>query len=326
MTAYLKAHWPVEFMAALLTSDIPGRNFKKKDSLVEHLEDCQRMTIEVLPPDVNRSGVEFTVAEGKICYALSAVKGCGTGRRGRHRRRPRRRALSQPLRFLRAHDPGTVNRTAIESLVKAGALDSLGGRRAQWLAAIDRALQSGAAAASDRRSGQKGLFDSDEEETAAAPTAALPDLPEWESHERLAKEKEVLGFYFSSHPLAEHEKMLSAYRSHTTVEAAGLKARTEVMLAGLISAIKLAHTKNSKPNNPTRYAMFDLEDAAGMIRCILWPDGFVRYGELVVADAIRVIRGSVDKRRGARRPISSSTRSWPWKTWRPATLAASPFA
>ena len=175
----------------------------------------------------------------------------------------------------------------------------MGGRRAQWFAAIDRALQAGAAAASDRRSGQKGLFDGDEEDTAAAPTADLPDLPEWDSHERLAKEKEVLGFYFSSHPLAEHEQMLAAYRSHTTAEAAALKARTEVMLAGLISAIKLAHTKNSKPGNPTRYAMFDLEDSAGMIRCILWPDTFVRYGELVAADAIRVVRGAIDKRPGS---------------------------
>ena len=175
----------------------------------------------------------------------------------------------------------------------------MGGRRSQLLAALDRALQAGAAAATDRRSGQMGLFGGDEDETAAAAAPNLPELPEWEAHDRLSKEKEVLGFYLSSHPLAEHEKTLAAYRSHTAAEACTLKARSEVMLAGMISAIKLANTKNSKPNNPTRYAMFDLEDAAGMIRCILWPDQFVHYGELVAADAVRIVRGTVDKRPGS---------------------------
>ncbi len=299
-TAYLKAHYPVEFMAALLTSDIPGRNFKKKDSLVEHLEDCQRMAITVAPPEVNRSDVEFTVAEGKICFALSAVKGCGGAAAAaivseRRSRGPYRSLFD----FCERLDPGTVNRGAVESLIKAGALDSLGGRRSQLLAALDRALQAGASAAADRRSGQMGLFGGDEDETTAAAAPNLPDLPEWPAPERLSKEKEVLGFYLSSHPLAEHEKTLAAYRSHTAAEACALKARSEVMLAGMISAIKLANTKNSKPNNPTRYAMFDLEDAAGMIRCILWPDQFVNYGELVAADAVRIVRGTVDKRPGS---------------------------
>jgi DNA polymerase-3 subunit alpha len=301
MTAYLKAHYPVEFMGALLSSDIPGRNFKKKDSLVEHLEDCQRMSIEVRPPDVNHSEVDFAVADGKICFALSAIKGCGGAAaaaivKGRQAGGPYRSVFD----FCERLDPGAVNRTAIESLVKAGAFDALGGRRAQSFAAIDRALQAGAAAAADRRSGQMGLFGAEEEEEpAAAAVADLPDLPEWEPRDRLLKEKEVLGFYLSSHPLAEHEKTLAAYCSHTTVEAVALKHRSEVMLGGMISAIKLAHTKNPKPDKPSRYAMFDLEDTAGMIRCILWPEQFAQYGPLVEADAVRVVRGVIDKRPGS---------------------------
>ena len=141
MTAYLKAHYKVEFMAALLSSDIPGRNFKKKDSLVEHIEDCHRMDIEVTPPDVNRSDVEFAVGEGKIFYALSAIKGCGGAASAAI---VKARKSGGPYRslfdFCQRLDPGQVNRTAIESLVKAGAFDSLGGRRAQWFAAIDRGL------------------------------------------------------------------------------------------------------------------------------------------------------------------------------------------
>jgi len=299
MTAYLKAHQPVEFMAALLSSDIPGRNFKKKDALVEHIEDCQRMGIEVLPPDVNRSEVEFAVAGGKIYYALSAIKGCGGAAaaaivQGRK---------SGPYRglfdFSARLDPATVNRAAVESLIKAGAFDSLGGGRSPCFAAVERATQAGAAAAADRRSGQKGLFDDDQQASAESAPSDLPNLPEWEPRDRLAKEKEVLGFYMSSHPLAEHEATLRAYCSHTVTEAASLKARSEVMLGGILSAIKFSHTKNPKPGAPSRFAMFDLEDTSGILRCILWPDLFVQYGERVQPDAVCVVRGTVDKRPGS---------------------------
>jgi DNA polymerase III subunit alpha len=300
MTAYLKAHYRVDFMAALLSSDITGRNFKRKDSLVEHIEDCQRMGIEVLPPDVNSSGEEFTVAEGRIRFGLSAIKACGGAAAAAI---AAERAARGPYRsifdFCERLDPGTVNRAAIESLVKAGAFDSLGGRRAPLFAVLDRAIQSGAAAAGDRRRGQRGLFGDEDDEKCSSAAASLPDVPAWDQRERLAKEKEVLGFYLTSHPLAEHEKTLGAYCSHTTVEAAELKPRTEVMLGGMISALKLAHTKNPKPGSPSRYAMFDLEDMGGLIRCIVWPEQFVAYEEMIRPDSIVAVRGAVDKRPGS---------------------------
>jgi DNA polymerase-3 subunit alpha len=293
MTAYLKAHYSVEFMAALLSSDIPGRNFKRKDSLVEHLEDCQRMNVSVLPPDVNQSGAEFTVLDGKICFGLSAIKGCGGAASAAI---AKERAAHGPYRslfdFCERLDPGTVNRTAIESLIKAGAFHALGAKRAQLFAAIDRALQAGASAASDRRSGQLGLFGGDEEDQPSAAGATnLPDLSEWSERDRLAKEKEVLGFYLSSNPLTEHEKTFAAYCSHTTAQAAELNHRTEAVLGGMISAIKLSNTKNPKPGSPSRFAMFDLEDTDGIMRCIVWPDQFVHYEHLIQADAIVVVRG-----------------------------------
>jgi DNA polymerase III subunit alpha len=301
MTAYLKAHHSVEFMAALLSGDIVGRNFKKKDSLVEHMEDCQRMHVEVIAPDVNRCASEFTVVEGKICFGLSAIKGCGaTAANAIAAERRAHGPYRSLFDFCERLDPGAVNRTAIEALVKAGAFDGLGARRAACFAAIDRAMQAGAAAATDRRRGQRSLFEGDDDEPAATVgTANLPDIPEWEQRERLAKEREVLGFYLSSHPLAEHAKALAAYCSHTTVEAVALKHRSEVMLGGMLSAIKLAHTKNPKPGCPSRYAMFDLEDMVGMIRCIVWPEQFAEYGERVQADAIMVVRGAIDKRPGS---------------------------
>jgi DNA polymerase-3 subunit alpha len=298
MTAYLKAHYPVEFMAALLSSDMPNRNFTRKDSLVEHLEDCQRMHIEVVPPDVNRCGADFTVAEGKICFGLGAIKGCGVAAAeaivaNREAQGPFRDLFD----FCERLDPGSVNRTAVEALIKAGAMDDFGGRRAQLFQAVDRALQSGAAQAADRRSGQKSLFGRDEEAERPA-SAALPDVPEWEHREKLTKEKEVLGFYRSSHPLAEYQETLATYCSHTIGQATKLSHRSEVMLGGMISAIKLAHTKNPRPGSPTRYAMFDLDDTEGTMRCILWPEPFQRFGELVKADSVVAVLGAIDKRGG----------------------------
>jgi DNA polymerase-3 subunit alpha len=301
ITAYLKAHYPVEFMAALLSGDIPGRNFKRKDALVEHIEDCQRMEVTVLPPDVNRSEGDFSVLEGQICFGMSAIKGCGGAAAAAI---TKERIAHGPFKsifdFCERLDPGSVNRTAIESLVKAGAFDSFGAKRAQIAASIDRALQSGAAAASDRRSGQMGLFGGDEdEEPATAGAANLPDLPEWEERDRLAKEKEVLGYYLTSHPLAEHQKTLETYCSHTTTQAAELKHRAEAMLGGMISSLKLSNTKNPKPGCPCRFAMFDLEDTEGVMRCIVWPEQYAQFEPLIFADSIVVLRGAVDKRPGS---------------------------
>ncbi len=170
-TAYLKTHWPVEFMAALLSGDITGRNFKKKDALVEHIEDCRRMGIEVTPPDVNASGVDFTVANGRIVFGLSAIKGCGvpaaTAIGVERQRNGPYRSLDD---FCSRLDPSVVNKTAAESLAKAGAMDSLGPHRAAILAGIERAMAAGASRLADRKSGQKNLFDVFEEAPQAAAT------------------------------------------------------------------------------------------------------------------------------------------------------------
>jgi DNA polymerase-3 subunit alpha len=300
MTAYLKAHYPVEFMAALLSCDIPGRNFKSKDALVEHVEDCRRMRIEVVPPDVNASGADFRVADGRILFGLSAIKACGSGAAemivaGRQQQGP----FSSLFDFCERIDAQACNRATIESLVKAGAFDGLGGHRAQFMAALDRALQSGAAAAADRRSGQKGLFD-DVEEDAAVASTALPEMPPWSEKEQLAAEKEVLGYYLSSHPLAEFEQTLRMFCTHSSKSLGDLAHRDEVLLGGMLAAIKFSHTKNPRPGSVhTKYAMWDLEDLDGITRCILWPEQFAECGQSVEADAILAVRGKIDRRPGA---------------------------
>ncbi len=298
MTAYLKAHYPVDFMAALLSSDIQGRNYKTKDSLVEHMEDCRRMNIQVLPPDVNRSCEDFTVQHGKICFGLSAIKGCGGGAAGAI---VDSRRSGGPFRdlfdFCERVDPAGCSRAVIETLVKAGAFDSLGAHRSQQMAGIERALQSGAALQSDRKSGQKALFDAlDDEDPSTMTKATLPILPEWDAKQRLTGEKEVLGFYWSSHPLAEHQSTLATYCTHTSDQLAALPIRTDVRVGGSLAAIKYSQTKNPRPDKPSKYVMFDLEDTSGIVRCILWPDDFVTHGHRVAADAILVVRGSIDRR------------------------------
>ncbi|REJ69411.1 MAG: DNA polymerase III subunit alpha [Planctomycetota bacterium] len=330
-TAYLKAHYPLEFMAALLSGDIAGRNFKKKDALVEHLEDCKRMGIEVAPPDVNHSRVDFAVEKaaesaagengaesaattaeqngakqlphGRILFALSAIKGCGDAAAAEI---VRAREADGPYRdifdFCERVDSQQVGRSTIETLVKAGAFDSTGAKRSQVYEAIERGLQAGASRAADRRSGQTNFFDAFDEEEEAEPTAGmgLADMPEWEDREILAGEKEVLGYYLTSHPLDEHESELAQFCTHRTTELAKANTREEVLVGGVLSSLKYSNTRNPRAGSTnTRYVMFDLEDKHGVIRCIAWPEQFAAYEHLIAADAILLLRGTVDRRPGS---------------------------
>ncbi len=299
-TAYLKGHYPVEFMAALLSGDIPGRNFKSKDPLVEHLEDCERMGVKVVPPNVNRSEADFAVNNGEILFGLSAIKGCGSGAaEAISAARRTDGPFTSLFNFCERVDPQACGRAAIETLIKAGAFDVLGANRAQLMAAIDRAMQSGAAVLADRKSGQRGLFAADDD-TATTANVALPNVPEYPEKEKLAMEKEVLGFYLTSHPLSQHEATLRTFCSHTSAQLANLEARSEVMLGGMLAAIKFSHTKNPRPGSThTKYAMWDLEDLDGIVRCIMWPEQFAEFGEMVKADAILAVRASIDRRPGA---------------------------
>ena len=299
-TAYLKAHYPVEFMAALLSGDIPGRNFKRKDSLVEHLEDCERMQIEVVAPDVNHSFVDFAVCEGKILFGLSAIKGCG-GSTGESivRAREKEGAFKNIFDFCERVDPSECNRSAIETLVKAGAFDSFGANRAQLTGVVEKAIQGGAAVLADRRRGQSLLFDEPEDEIGRDADQKLPDIPEFPEKTKLSLEKEVLGMYLSAHPMAEYQAQLNIFCSHNTLKLKDVNDRAEVIVGGMISSIKLANTRNPKPGAPSKYANFDLEDLEGTVRCICWPDGYEMMGHLIEAESVVIMRATVDKRGGS---------------------------
>lgn len=301
-TAYLKQHYPVEFMAALLSGDIPGRNFTRKDSLVEHLEDCERMEIEVVHPNVNLCNPDFSVTDGKILFGLSAVKGCGgSAAEAIANERNAAGPFTSIFDFCERIEASSCNKASIETLIKAGAFDWTGAKRSQLLAAVERALQSGASKLDDKKRGQKNLFDSfgDDEDDQEDAAIDLPDMPELEERLKLQYEKEVLGFYLTSHPLAQDAEKLKKFCTHTTDSLTDVKDRAEVIMGGMVSSVKQTHIKKIRdPSKPTKYVMFDLEDMEGSIRTIMWPSEFVNHGDKVTADAVLIVRGVLDRRGG----------------------------
>jgi len=301
-TAYLKAHYPEEFMAALLSCGM-----ESSDRIAEHVDDCRRMGIDVLPPDVNRSDVEFSVVTaaadsgktpGQLTFGLGAIKGVGAA------------AVARIVEERRAGGPFTsifnltersgsksLNRATLEALIKAGALDSLGPNREQHMLAVDRAVQSAAAIQRDRLRGQKSLFGGDEEEeVGASPEIALPDATDWTRSRKLSAEKEAFGFYLTSHPLTERAEELGQYATHTTADLAQLEDRDEVFLSGMIASIKKATTKKPSRNGHSRYVNFDFEDPHGIVRCIMWPEQFAQQGDLVQPEMVCFVKGRIDRR------------------------------
>jgi DNA polymerase-3 subunit alpha len=298
-TAYLKAHYTPEFMAALLSSEIEDGN--KRDVLVDHIADARRLGVEVLPPDVDASDADFTVQGGKIIFGLVAVKGFG---RGGAEEVMRARAAGGPFRdlfdFCQRVDPRLVQRAAIERLVKAGAMDRFTGHRAQQMALLPRALQAAADHHNDRRLGQKNLFELGAADAAngngAAHEEALPQVAPWPEAEKLKYEKEVLDFYFSSHPLAQHEAELRRYASHRAAELNGLPANYEVRLGGMLTQVQFRNTKKARNGN-SRYLLCRLEDFSGAARCVMWPDDLARFKGDVQDDDIRIVQGTLDRSR-----------------------------
>jgi DNA polymerase-3 subunit alpha len=294
-TAHLKAHYPAEFMAALLSSEMGDT-----DSLVEHIDDCRRMGLEVGPPDVNKSDVEFAVEGKGLRYALSAIKGIGTRAVESIVAARRESPFRSIFDFCERVDPGKVNKGSMESLVKAGAFDSLGARRAQIMAVLPKAMQGGAVAQVDRKRGQMSIFgamDADVDADAATGAETLPDVPDWPDAEKLANEKAVLGFYITGHPLARYERELKTYATHATSEMQNVKADQEVVAGGMITGVKYGATKKPSRRGNSRMARFILEDFSGNVPCVMFPDDLAVQSEMVADDHICFLQARVDHSR-----------------------------
>jgi DNA polymerase-3 subunit alpha len=301
-TAYLKTHYPMEFMAALLTSET-----SKPENVVKYIAECKEMGIRVAPPDVQTSGEQFTPivsAEGEaIRFGLAAVKNVG-GNAIASIMKARAEAggrFKSFWEFCEKVDLRVMNKRVIESLIKAGALDSLG-KRGPLMAAVDKAMERAQKAQKDAAQGQTGLFGLfDEGPKAGRDVDELPRVADWEEGERLANEKEVLGFFVSGHPLDKYaEKLRNLAGVISVAEALERKpaerrwggqadAADEIQVAGMILGLKVQKTKRDQK----LYAQATLEDATGKIELVCFPRDYERLAEQLKMQAPVLLRGTV---------------------------------
>lgn len=286
-TAYLKTHYPVEFMAALLTS-VTGNT----DDVVKYINECREMGIAVEPPDINVSDANFTPHGSAIRFGLAAVKNVGhnaiesivAGRKelGRY---------TSIYEFCEKVDLRLLNKRVLESLVKSGAMDSFG-RRAQLMAVLDKAIDRAVKAQRDAESGQHGLFGVFQQEETHATNDKLPEVPDWDEHARLAAEKEILGFFITGHPLQKYRDKLQDLQALNTAELAAIKASTgkdeNITTAGMITNIRVLKSKRGD-----FYAQGALEDMEGSIEMIVFPEAYRKLGEKVKLEVPVLVRGGV---------------------------------
>ncbi|MEM7049728.1 MAG: DNA polymerase III subunit alpha [Acidobacteriota bacterium] len=285
-TAYLKAHYPVAFMAAMLNSE-----FSNSDAIAKYIRECGDMGIEVLPPEINQSDWWFTVIDDQIRFGLGAVKGVGEGAveeilRARGEVGP----FSGLIHMACEVDGSQLNRKVFECLIKAGCFDTTSGERKPLFDALDGILTDAQRQWKDRAVGQVGLFAAEAQEEASRD----PQGSEWPERERLSLEKETLGFYLTGNPLSEHEESLATLTTHTL---GGLAEAVEdfVTVGGVVTGVRNTKIK-SGPNAGRLMGRFSLEDLEGRIPVVLFANQFQQFGHLLVDEAVVLVKGQVRER------------------------------
>jgi DNA polymerase-3 subunit alpha len=299
-TAYLKTHFPVEFMAALLTS-VTGST----DDVVKYINECREMGIAVEPPDINVSDANFTPHGSAIRFGLAAVKNVGhnaiesivLGRK-------KSGSYRDIFEFAESVDLRLLNKRVLESLIKSGAMDALG-RRAQLMAVIDRAIERAQKALRDAESGQHGLFGVFEQDDAAATHEQLPQVPDWDEHQRLAAEKEILGFFITGHPLEKYSDKLASLHALGVSEISAMKNSTgkdeTITTAGMISNLRVLKSKKGD-----FYAQACLEDMSGSIDMIVFPEAYRRLQEKLKLEVPVLVKAGVRVEEGSNPKITAA--------------------
>jgi len=299
-TAYLKTHYPVEFMAALLSSEI-----SKPENVVKYIQECKEMEIAVEPPDVRLSGSQFTPSGDVIRFGLTAIKNVGGNAiesilAARRALEAEGKNFTSFWEFCEKVDLRLMNKRVIESLIKAGALDSMGSR-AQLTAVIDRAIERAQKAQKDAESGQHGLFGLfNEAPVGGKQQSDLPNIADWDEHQRLSSEKEVLGFFVSGHPLDKYaEKLRNLSNVVSTAAALEMKppARPkwgqqrdpgdEIAVAGVFVGMRAQKSKRTD----AMYAQGFIEDALGKLEVICFAKNYERLAEQLKTEAAVLVRG-----------------------------------
>ena len=283
-TAYLKAHYPVEFMAGVLTSIMD-----KTDKIPVYIQLCRQMGIKILPPDINSSAASFGIEDGAIRFGLAAVRNVGENAiMSMERVRAEGGKFRSLVDFCARVDMRTINKRAIESLIKCGAFDSIGVERNQLLAALDAAIQDAARRQRDLLSGQIGLFGDDTMEEVQQ-IRISDDVPPSTARERLTWEKEATGFYITGHPLDDCSDTLSSLLSIGEIRNAVRKDRQLVRIGGILTSTKRFTTKKGDT-----MLFAELEDFSGTIEVTVFPRVFYAHVSDLEPDAIIVVEGRVD--------------------------------
>jgi DNA polymerase-3 subunit alpha len=285
-TAWLKTHYPAEFMAALLSSEIGDT-----DKVVQYINEARELGLEVLPPDLAESGFKFTVVGStRIRFGLGAVRNVG---RGAIESIIAAREAGPPSgldEFVGRLDLRLCNKRVLESLIAAGACDSLGGHRSQLMGALDAALSEAQLRQQEREAGQASLF-GDAPPTRRSAAAALPDLPPWSEAERLAREKEVLGFFISGHPLERFRPEVELFGTRTTATLTEWSEH-QVTVAAVVTAVKRQISKKTGKE----YARLVLEDFHGTAEAIVFPEAWAKLNQAIREDLGVLLTGGYSTR------------------------------
>jgi DNA polymerase-3 subunit alpha len=306
-TAWLKTHYPVEFMAALLTSET-----SKPENVVKYISECREMNIPVVPPNVQVSDANFTPvrtdAGEAIGFGMAGIKNVGHNAivsiiAARNALRAEgKQGFASLWEFCDKVDLRLLNKRVLESLIKAGAMDAFG-RRGQVMAVLDKAIDRAQKSQKDSAAGQSGLFggifDADDSPAQSQENDALPPAPDWDENVRLQNEKEVLGFFVSGHPLDKYREKLRNLKVVDTATACDMKPepqvfrrgsnepQNEIQIAGVITGLKVAKSKRSGE----MYAQASLEDAVGKIELIAFSTAYLKLAEKLKIDVPVLVRG-----------------------------------
>src|SRR5580692_2160833 len=299
-TAYLKTHYPVEFMAALLTS-VTGST----DDVVKYINECREMGIAVDAPDINVSDANFTPHGEAIRFGLAAVKNVGGNAiESIVAARKKLGRFKSIYEFCENVDLRLLNKRVLESLIKSGAMDFLA-RRAQLMEVLDKAMEHAQKAQRDAESGQHGLFGVFQQEGTESDNEKLPNVPDWDEHTRLSAEKEILGFFISGHPLEKYKDKLQDLQALSTADLAGGKNSTgkdeTIAIAGIIGNVRVLKSKRGD-----FYAQATLEDMSGSIDMIVFPEAYKRIGDKVKLEVPVLVRAGVRIEEGTNPKITAA--------------------
>ncbi len=282
-TAYLKAHFPVEFMAALLTSEIDTI-----DNVVKFINECRNQGIEVLPPDVNESSTYFTAAGERIRFGMAAIKNVGGAAVDLIiQEREENGSFESLFDFCQRVDLNKVNKRVLESLIRCGALDSTGVYRSRLMAVLEEALDYGQRIQREKNSAQMSLFDMGEGSQAAINLPVVPNIDEWDDHDKLQQEKETLGFFVTGHPLDRYRETIEKFSNVDALSIKEAEDKSAVRIGGMISSFKPHRTKKGD-----LMGFVTIEDLNGNVEVVVFPSTYAKCSDLLAVDEPVLVQGN----------------------------------